>query len=84
MIRTDVERELSLEYLREQYHRAAAVVQADVSAETWRAFELSVIVGKPCDEGAEIMCKPIGTVYAARSRVMRRLSDQVQRLETGK
>lgn len=83
-VRTDVERELSLECLREQYHRAAAIVQSDVTAETWRAFELSVIDGKPCDEVAEIIGKPIGTVYAARSRVMRRLSDQVQQLEGGK
>jgi len=80
-IATDVERELRLEYLREQYHRAAAIVQADVNTETWRAFELSVIDGKPCDEVAELVGKPIGTVYAARSRVMRRLRDQVQRLE---
>ena len=78
---TDIEPELALERLREQYHRAAAIVQTDVTAETWRAFELSVIGGKPCDEVAALIGKPIGTVYAARSRVMRRIRDQVQRLE---
>jgi RNA polymerase sigma-70 factor (ECF subfamily) len=78
-----IEQELALEYLREQYHRAAAIVQTDVTAETWRAFELSVIDGKPCDEVAVLIGKSTGTVYAARSRVMRRLHDQVQRLEEG-
>lgn len=77
----DVEREFALEYLREQYHRAAAIVQTDVTAVTWRAFELSVIDGTPCDEVAAIIGSRIGTVYAARSRVMRSLRDQIQRLE---
>ena len=80
-VSTDVEQELALEYLREQYHRAAAIVQTDVTVETWRAFELSVIDGIPCDQVAELIGKSTGTVYAARSRVMRRLRDQVQQLE---
>jgi len=82
-IAPDVEQELALEYMREQYLRAAVIVQTDVNTETWRAFELSLIDGKSCDEVAELIGKSIGTVYAARSRVMRRLRDQVQRLEEG-
>ena len=77
----DIEREFALQYLREKYHRAAATVQADVDAVTWRSFELSVVEGRPCIEVAELLGKPIGTIYAARSRVMRRLRDQVDRLE---
>jgi RNA polymerase sigma-70 factor (ECF subfamily) len=76
-----IEQEFALEYLREKYHRAALIVQADVNAETWRAFELSVVEGRPCNEVAELLGKPIGTIYAARSRVMRRLRKQVDRLE---
>ena len=70
-----------MEYMREQYLRAAVIVQTDVNTETWRAFQLSSIDGRSCDEVAELLGKSIGTVYAARSRVMRRLRDQVQRLE---
>jgi RNA polymerase sigma-70 factor, ECF subfamily len=77
----EVEQELAVEYMREQYLRAAISVQSDVNAETWRAFELTVIEGKSCEAAAEIIGKSVGTVYAARSRVMRRLRDQVQRLE---
>jgi len=75
------EQELALEYMREQYLRAAAIVQTDVCSETWRVFELSVVEGQSCDEVATRMDKSIGTVYAARSRIMRRLRDQVRRME---
>jgi RNA polymerase sigma-70 factor (ECF subfamily) len=80
-IAPEAEQELALEYMREQYLRAAAVVQTDVSSETWRVFELSVVEGRSCDEVATRMGKSIGTVYAARSRIMRRLRDQVRRME---
>ena len=80
-IAPQVEKEITLEYMREQYLRAAAIVQTDVNAETWRAFQLTVVDGKSCDEAAMLLGKPVGSVYAARSRIMRRLRDQVQRLE---
>jgi len=77
----DADQELALETMREQYLRAAMIVQTDVNAETWRAFELTVIDGKPCDEVATLIGTSVGTVYAARSRVMRRLREQVRSLE---
>ena len=78
---SDVEQELAVEYMREQYLRAAMSVQSDVNAETWRAFELTVIDGESCETAAKIIGKSVGTVYAARSRVMRRLRDHIQGLE---
>ena len=77
----DIERELANESMREKYLRAASVVEADVDADTWRAFELTVVMGQPCDEVANLLGKSVGTVYAARSRIMRRLREQVQRLQ---
>jgi RNA polymerase sigma-70 factor (ECF subfamily) len=77
----DLEQELRLESMRERYLRAAANVQNDVSPETWRAFQLSVVEQVPCEEVASVVNKSIGTVYAARSRVIRRLREEVQRLE---
>lgn len=82
-VASDVEQELALEYAREQYLRAAVIVQTDVNAKTWRAFEMTVIDGKSCEEAATAIGTSVGTVYAARSRVMRRLRDQVQRFEQG-
>lgn len=77
----DIERELSKESMREKYLRAASVVKSDVDSDTWRAFELTVVNGQPCDEVADLLGKSVGTVYAARSRIMRRLREQVQRLQ---
>ena len=80
-IAKDVEQELATEAMREQYLRAAAVVKTDVDGDTWRAFELTVVHGQSCDEAAALLGKSVGAVYAARSRVMRRLREQVQRLQ---
>jgi RNA polymerase sigma-70 factor (ECF subfamily) len=77
----DVEKEIELEYMREQYLRAAVVVRTVVDARTWQAFELTVIDGSSCENAAALLGTSVGAVYAARSRVMRRLRDQVRSLE---
>jgi RNA polymerase sigma-70 factor (ECF subfamily) len=76
-----VELELETETMREQYLHAAAVVKKDVDPDTWRAFELTVVRGQSCDEAADLLGKSVGAVYAARSRVMRRLREQVTCLQ---
>jgi RNA polymerase sigma factor (sigma-70 family) len=73
--------QIELEYRRELYLRAARVVRGDVEPETWRAFELTVIENRSIDEAAVELDKPVGTIYAARSRIMRRLRKAVQELE---
>ncbi len=77
----DIERELLKESMRENYLRAALVVKADVDSESWRAFELTVVNGQPSEEVAKLLGKSMGAIYAARSRIMRRLREQVQRLQ---
>ncbi|MFN3167694.1 MAG: RNA polymerase sigma factor [Phycisphaeraceae bacterium] len=77
----ELEEELRLESMRERYLRAAASVQHDVSPDTWAAFHLSVVEQVPCEEVATTIGKSIGTVYAARSRVIRRLREAVEQLE---
>lgn len=73
--------EILLEYRRELYLRAARIVRGDVEPKTWRAFELTVIENRNVDEVAVELDKPVGTIYASRSRVMRRLRQAVQELE---
>ena len=75
------QKELEMEAMRESYLRAAKVVRSDVSPDTWRAFELTAFEGKSCEEAAKIVGKSLGTVYAARSRVMHRLMQQVAKFE---
>ena len=73
--------QIELEYRRELYLRAARMVRGDVEPETWRAFEMTVIENRSIDEAAVELNKSVGTIYAARSRIMRRLRKAVQELE---
>lgn len=73
--------ELHDECFRERYLRAATIVKVDVSPVTWAAFELTVVQGNSCEEAAESLGKSLGTIYAARSRILKRLQIEVQRLE---
>jgi RNA polymerase sigma factor (sigma-70 family) len=73
--------QIELEYRRELYLQAARIVRRDVETETWRAFELTVIENRSIDEAAGDLDKPVGTIYAARSRIMRRLRETVRELE---
>ena len=73
--------QIELEYRRELYLRAARMVRVDVEPETWRAFEMTVIENRSIDAAAVELDKPVGTIYAARSRIMRRLRQAVQELE---
>ena len=77
----EAEARIELEYRRELYLRAARMVRGDFDAETWQAFELTVIDERSVNEAAADLGKSVGTVYAARSRIMRRLREAVRELE---
>jgi RNA polymerase sigma-70 factor (ECF subfamily) len=72
------EAQIELEYRRELYLRAARIVRGDVEPESWRAFELTVIENRSIDAAALELGKPVGSIYAARSRIMRRLRETVR------
>lgn len=72
---------ISLEYRRELFWRAADHVRAAVQEPTWLAFELTVLKGMPIEQAAEALAMSIGSVYAARSRVMRKLRSAVEALD---
>ena len=76
-----LETQIESEYRRELYLQAADVVRFEVQPETWQAFELTVIDGVDIAEVARQFDKPVGAIYTARSRVMRRLRETVQKLE---
>jgi len=78
---SEVTSELHDECYRELYLRAAAIVKVDVSPVTWAAFEKTVVQGHSCEEVSESLGKSIGTIYAARSRILKRLQFELQRLE---
>ncbi len=72
---------IELEYRRELYVRAAQQVRGEVQESTWLAFERTVLEGLSPESTASSLGLSIGSVYAARSRIMRRLRDAVQKIE---
>lgn len=75
------EAQIELEYRRELYLRAARIVRGDVEPESWRAFELTVVENRGIEQAAVELGKQVGAIYAARSRIMRRLRQAVRELE---
>lgn len=72
---------IELEYRREVYVRAAARVREEVQEETWLAFEITVLQEVSIDAAARRLGMSTGSIYAARSRIMRRLRIAVNELE---
>jgi len=77
----ETERQIELEYQREVFLQAADVVRTDVRPDTWQAFEMTVIDGHTIEVAATKLGKPIGAIYLARSRIMRRLREAVREIE---
>lgn len=73
--------EIELEHRREVFLIAARIVRSDIATDTWKVFELTVVEGVSVQEVAKQMNRSVGTVYAARGRVMARLRRQVDEME---
>ena len=72
---------LRLEFRREQFHWAAKQIRPEFQASTWQAFWLTAVENEPIDEISERLGKSNGSIYAARSRVMRRLKEKLGELD---
>lgn len=72
---------VQLEYRRALFLRAAEQVRVDIHPDTWKAFELTAIDGLSKEAAAYELGKSVGTIYAARSRVMKRMVSVVAQLE---
>lgn len=74
-------REFELEYRRQVFQWAAAQVRESVSESTWDAFWLTHGCGISIEQAADQLALSTAKVYVARSRVMARLRELVERYE---
>jgi RNA polymerase sigma-70 factor (ECF subfamily) len=70
-----------LEYQRQLSAKAMDSVKPEFQANTWKAFWGTAVEGRAVQEvGSELKMTP-GAVYVAKSRVLARLREEVQRLQ---
>ena len=72
--------EWDAEYERRLFAWAAEQVRADFQDRTWQAFWQTAVEGRPARQVGEAIGMSAGAVYVARSRVLARLKEEVQRL----
>ncbi len=73
--------QIEREYRRQICRQAAEIVRSRADAVTWQAFALTMIDGLTIAEAAGQLDRSEAVIYAARSRIMRRLKDTVKELE---
>ena len=71
----------NLEYERRLFQYAAQQVSGEVDSATWQAFWLTAVAGETPSEVASKLGIRVGSVYVARTRVMRRLRDRIAELD---
>lgn len=72
---------LRLEYRREVFRWAARHVRQEFQPATWDLFWLTAVEGREIEEVAQEYGKNRGAIYAARSRVMRRIQEKAAEYE---
>lgn len=72
---------LKLEYRRELFRWAARQVRPEFQQATWQAFWRTAVEDQPIDAAAEELGKNRGAIYAARSRVIRRIQEKIMEYE---
>lgn len=72
---------LRLEHRREVFRWAARKVRNEFQPDTWDVFWLTAVEGQSIDSVAAQYSKRPGAIYAARSRVMRRIQEKVAEYE---
>ncbi len=74
------EAEIDEEFRRGLFRRAAEQIRPEFLDATWSAFWLTAVEGLAIDEAARRLDKNAGSIYASRSRIMRRLKEKILEL----
>ena len=78
----EAEADWDREYQRRMSAKAMERVQGEFQANTWQAFWGTAVEGRPAAEVGAVLHMTPGAVYVAKSRVLARLRDEVQRLQS--
>jgi len=74
----EIERVIEQEHHRSRLRWAAEQIRHEFKERSWRAFWLTTLGDLSVPEAAEQLGMSTGAVYAARSRIMRRLQDRAR------
>lgn len=77
--RADEAEVLEREYQKERFRAAARRIEPEFAKDTWQAFWLSTVEEQPIEQVAKKLGKQTGSVYAARSRIIRRLREEINK-----
>jgi RNA polymerase sigma-70 factor (ECF subfamily) len=78
----DLEAEWEQEFQQQLFRLAAAQIQSNFAPKTWKAFWQTAVEGKSAAAVATELGLSVGAVYVARSRVLAKLTEQIQRMQT--
>ena len=79
--RTDDEETLRDEYRRELFLQAAQQIHAEFAEETWDSFWKTAVQGIDIETLSAQSDRTRGSIYASRSRIMKRLREAIEELE---
>ena len=65
------------EFVHQVTQLALEEIESSFQAETWMAFQLTWVGQQPAEEVAEQMGRPVGWVYVAKSRVLKKLTERI-------
>lgn len=74
----NVSSQFDIEVRREIFTRASEMVRSRVNDKTWQAFHRTAVLGQPIDTVAAQLGVSVGSVYIARSRMMKQLRNAVK------
>jgi RNA polymerase sigma-70 factor (ECF subfamily) len=72
---------IRIEQRREVFRWAARQIRPEFHPATWEAFWMTAVEGRDVDDTARALHRSRGAIYAARSRIMRRLKEKVHEWE---
>lgn len=74
---------IELEWRRSLFQQAATDVRKEFGESVWLAFWRTVVEREPIEIVAQELDKSVGAIYVARSRVMKRLKEQIAQFQLG-